>query len=353
MTRQRVLSTALGVVAVAALLGLAAWLSGDRAEQRAILGAQTLFTLSTPAPGLYQWTLSGGPEPEGPTVRWQDAVAVDRGDVVALHVAEGLTTGDRVEMGQRLAVLTSTRLQEELADLRAQIVALESRRALLTAGSRDEEVTEALRRVRVAEARQAEALASVDRLLKLDGQSVVSELQLQEARLRADVMQTELDLARAGVAVARSADRPEALAEIDARLAGLSARVDILEDLTERPIVSPISGVLALRTAPEVLQVMDIDALHARFPIEQAWRPQLSPGAKVTFTSAVTSAPVQGELVSISDAAHPLNGRQVFWACATLDNPGAGLRPGMSGTVSLEVSPARELLGRALAAVGP
>ena len=326
----------IGGLAVVTMVGMALALpGGGPGQQRAVLAAGQVFTLAQPQPGLYQWSLSSGPSPEGPAVVTRDELLVDRGDRVELRIQD-LVHGAALEAGAELAGLTSAGRRRQLATLQASLQATQARRAQLEQGTTIE-IDAARQRVRVAQARRDQTRVELDRIRGLHAQGAASDADLNDAELADRVNETEVALAQAEVSVAGTAAQPAALAEVDARLAGIAAQISEIEALTIELIISPINGQLSLSSSNNeagqiLLSVQDTTTMYARFPIEESLISGLTVGEPIKFTG--TDGTTQdGELVAISAAAHTLNGQQVFWASASLPNPEGTLLPGTSGTV--------------------
>jgi multidrug efflux pump subunit AcrA (membrane-fusion protein) len=83
--------------------------------------------------------------------------------------------------------------------------------------------------------------------------------------------------------------------------------------------------------------------VYLRIPVPEAHRYRLSIDDEVTFTTPGAPEGVHRARVSeIGQDASPLNGQQVFWVSARVDDPSPDLRPGMTGTARVDV-PARGL----------
>ena len=328
----------IGGLSAAALLAMAVVVPGGRhLRKRALIAADTTFSITTPEPGLYQWSLQSA-GPEGPAVRSRQVMAVDRGDLAGLELETGLRSGDLIAVGQPLARLLSSRLTRQLADLRASMEALQARRQLLEQGGRPEEIDAARQRVRVALARRELTLTELQRLQQLDASGAVGDAELQNAQIADRVAELEVSLASAGVAVTRSSARPEKLAEIDAKVAGIREQIAELELRTEERISSPIAGVLQTGDGIDLITVHALDQVYARFPVEEALRSRLVIGTPIQFRSeSIPNVHWSGELTGVGSAAELISNQRIFWAIAAIPAPDSGLMPGMTGVVELDI----------------
>lgn len=339
------LRNALGLAALAGLAGLAIWVELGRADLwPALAVAESSFRLSGVEPGRYAWRLEDGRVPQGPGLLAQRALVFERNDLVALELAPGLVGGATVKAGQPLASLRSTLLEEQTRTLVAERDLVAARKALLEAGPRPETVEAARKAVAVARALAEGARPELDRAQKLVSQGAGSATELELAALNARVNSLQAELAAAQLAEVGAAARPEELAALDAELAAVEARIAYNQArIDQNQLVSPIDGVLQLGQVTEltgdttVLRVDDVDPLILRIPVPQHDRAHMAVGQRLRFESrGLPDDTREVEVIGISQEATPLNGQQVFWVAAKLDNPDGSVQPGISGWVSRE-----------------
>ncbi len=328
----------LGVAAVAALLLMSLILprSGG-VRERAVVEAGRTFRLSTIAPGEYTWNLLDGMPARNETPVVHRYVQFGRGELVELRLAPELQTGAEVSADQELARIHTPGLQREVGELRAQRDALEAELALLRAGGRDEEVTEARRRLQLAEAIRAGELPHLERMRTLRAQDLVTEAELEVVELQDEARRLEIELARAQLAVVRAPARPEALQALEAQMAVLDAGLAELEALLDAYVIrSPFDGVLEMGGSTNILRVYDLDVIYLRIPIPQESRYRIAEGAAVSFrTPSCPGEAFEGTIVDLGENAINLNGRQIFWTSGRVENPDHRLRSGMTGEVTI------------------
>lgn len=330
---------ALGGAAVAALLLLSLVLPRwGGVRDRAVVEAGRTFQLMSPNPGEYTWTLLDARPAVDETPVWHRHVQFDRGALVELTLAPDLATGTTVVPGQQLAVIESPALVRELNELRAERNGLVAELALLRAGGRPEEIAEAERRLELAEARRASEQANLERTRVLHQEGLASDTDLELIRLRDESLRLDVELARAQLAVVRGAARPEALEALDAQIAVLDAGLAELETMSEAYVITtPIAGILELGGSTDILRVYDVDTVYLRIPIAQGVRYRVAVGSRVLFrTPGLFTTRFEGALVDLAESAVNLNGRQVFWGSARMDNPEHVLRAGMTGSVVID-----------------
>ncbi len=333
---------AAGSAALLVLAGLAVIApSWGGLREPALVSASRTFQLSAPEPERYEWALTDGSAP-GEQVLSRHSLLLERGELAGVALAPIAPAGSRepeVAAGQVLATLSLPRSERALAELRAAREALLAQRALLGAGAREAEVEQARRGLELARARLDRAEAVTRRLEALPPEGAVSEAERQDAELKRAERARAVDLAAAALIAARSPARPEAISEIDARLAAIDAGIAELEArLAEARIESPIAGVVD-RGGGEpgvLLRVYELDPVYLHVPVDAAHYHRLRVGDPVRFVTA--SSPdreFRGELVAARAGASLLGGRSVVWVSVRVPNPRGLLRPGMIGEVEL------------------
>lgn len=330
-----------GFLAIALLLTGAWWLpSWGALRQRAVVEAAHTFGLASVASGTYEWSLHDGRPARGQGLVRTRILQFERNDLVEMSLESGLSTGDRVTAGQLLGRIHSPRSSSELAEVRAQRDTLVAERALLGAGGKPSEVTEARKRLELAEvARQGQA-RELARVRELLDQGATSPAEYELAELEDKLRAVEVELARAGLEVTRAPARPEALSALDAEIAGVDVRISELERLgAEDELRTPISGILELGGSNVVLRVYDLDTVYLRIPIPEADRGRVEVDQRVRLrTPSWPSEVFEGRIVDVGQDASGLNGLQVFWLSAEVPNPEHKLRSGMTGVVDLSLS---------------
>jgi hypothetical protein len=331
-----------------ALLGLslfAGMVGSNALSLRALVVANRTYPLSAVGPGRYTWTLEDGRAAGGSSLMNEQALRFDENELVELSVGEGVEPGKRVEAGQILARVRVPRHQQRLAELQGQRESLQAERDLLAAGGRTEEVLQSQRLREVALARLAQNQAEVERLVGLQASGAVSEQELAMLRQEGEVLRREVAVTEAAIALTRSSARPEALSALDAQMRAVDAGIADLDALLALDeIKSPIGGLVqrsAITAESQVfLQVVDTSAVYLRYPLSQAERARVKPGAPVHFsTPALGREPISGEVVDVATVAAPVNGQLTFWSTARVDNASGLLNPGMMGDLRVELAP--------------
>lgn len=158
--------------------------------------------------------------------------------------------GDRVRAGQTLARISTVDARLALAAARAEQSVTEAELALRLAGSRSEDIADALAQVRRAETdlAAAERDLSRDRALLTGGAG--TKKTRDDSRARRDAATWALESARERLSKLRAGSRAEEIALARARVAAAGARVaQAAQELEDACITSPIDGVATEKLA--------------------------------------------------------------------------------------------------------
>jgi membrane fusion protein PltH len=156
--------------------------------------------------------------------------------------------GDRVQKGQLLATLDTSRLVAQVAQVHAQVAAQRQVVERLQNGTRPEEIAQARANVEAAKADAANALASTNRLKALIAAGATTEQEYDDVRARLDVAQAKVVVNEKTLALALAGPRKEDIAEAEARLEGNQAQLALLEQyLADARLLSPTAGVVRTR----------------------------------------------------------------------------------------------------------
>lgn len=196
---------------------------------------------------------------------WQEGRVEAQGDLV-LHgnmdirhvelafnasgrIAQSLAReGDRVAQGQPLARLDTTRLALQLAQAQAAADAQSAQVAKLKAGSRPEEIRQAVAQREAARAAAVDAQQIYERQRDLVAQKFAPQQQADIARNNLDARRELLKAAEEAVRLAQLGPRAEDIAAAQANLAAQEATVAGLKhDIAEGELKAPAAGVIEKR----------------------------------------------------------------------------------------------------------
>lgn len=203
--------------------------------------------------------------------------------------------GDRVQTGQLLARLDTTRLQLALRQARALADAQRSQVAKLKSGSRPEEIKQAAAERDAAQAAVREAHQIYERQLNLVAKQFISQQQADSAKNALDGAQQRLRAAEEIHRLALIGPRKEDLASAVANLAAQEAAVAGFErEIAEGELYAPDSGVIENRVlepgdmaSPQktVLTLALTDPVWARVFLPESALGRVPTGARATITN--------------------------------------------------------------------
>ncbi|HLN31721.1 MAG TPA: efflux RND transporter periplasmic adaptor subunit [Gemmataceae bacterium] len=180
---------------------------------------------------------------------------------LAFHDSERIAAvlvqeGDRVQRGQLLARLDTSRLEPQVAQAEAQVAAQQQAVDRLHNGSRPEEIAQARANAASARAEAANARLQYDRVKKLstvrlqDQAEVraVSQEDVDNARAALDVAEAKLTVNQKALDLAIAGPRKEDIAQAEAQLRGYQAQLAYLrQQLADAKLVAPADSVVRTR----------------------------------------------------------------------------------------------------------
>jgi len=197
------------------------------------------------------WWKDGRPEAKGDLVLQgnMDIRHVELAFNASGRIAQALVReGDRVAQGQPLARLDTTRLTLQLAQAQAAAGAQRAQVAKLKAGSRPEEIRQAVAQREAARAAAVDAQQIYERQRDLVAQKFVPQQQADIARNNLDVKRELLKAAEEAVRLAELGPRAEDIAAAQASLAALeAAAAGLAHDIAEGELKAPAAGVIEKR----------------------------------------------------------------------------------------------------------
>jgi HlyD family secretion protein len=212
-----------------------------------------LLTVLGAAAGLTWWVT----RPEGGTrdlvlygnvdLRQVELPFNNSGRIAAVLVQEG----DRVQHGQVLSRLDTSRLEPQVAQVEARVAAQRQVVARLHNGSRPEEIAQARASVALAKAEAVNARRQLERLNPLyEGSAgrAVSQQDVDNAKAALDVAEARLTVNEKALALAIAGPRQEEVAEAEARLRADEAQLALLrQELADAQLVAPVDAVVRTR----------------------------------------------------------------------------------------------------------
>lgn len=269
--------------------------------------------------------------------RYADIGSNVMGKIVALPVREG----DRVKRGQVLARIDAVPAQSEATSAGEQVNALRAEER--AAG---QQIKAAQSDLAAALARERDLKQQLARAAALFQQGLVPASEHDAAKAAADAASAQVASARAGIDAAT-----ETRAAAARRIAQARAQQQRADDaLSKTSIVSPIDGIVSRLRVREgemvvfgiqnqpgttLMTISDLAEVDAEVKVAEADVLRLAVGQAGAVTlEAVPGRTFSGKVVEIGASALPVSGAgaaaREFKVVVRLDQPDAGLRPGLT-----------------------
>jgi HlyD family secretion protein len=156
--------------------------------------------------------------------------------------------GDRVERGEILARLDTTRLEPQVAQAEAIAAAQRDAVARLRNGSRPEEIAQARANVESAAADAANTRGQYERRRTLVANAIISQQDLENTKAALDVAEAKLDVNQKALDLAVAGPRKEDIAQAEAELRGDEAQAAFLrQELADAQLVAPVDAIVRSR----------------------------------------------------------------------------------------------------------
>ena len=269
--------------------------------------------------------------------RYADIGSSVMGKIVSLPVREG----DRVKAGQVLARIDAVPAQSDAASASEQVNALQS-----DARAAAEQIKSAQSDLTATLARERDLKQQLTRASALSQQGLIPLSELDAAKAAADSAAAQVASARAAI------DRvTQSQAAAVGRIAQARAQQRRADDaLAKTSIIAPIEGivsrlrvregemvVIGLQNQPgtTLMTISDLGQIDAEVKVAEADVLRLGVGQAATVTlEALPGRTFTGKVVEIGASALPLTSAgaaaREFKVVVRLDQPDAGLRPGLT-----------------------
>ncbi|MHB8666347.1 MAG: secretion protein HlyD [Burkholderiales bacterium] len=272
------------------------------------------------------------------------------GRLKALQVDEGAKVG----AGEVLGELDDQPYRIALADARANLAALEARRALYHHGARPEDIAQAKANVDARQAALLNADQTLARQVQLSGTGAAARRALDDAQSQRDQAAAQLLAAKEQYRELRRGFRKEEVAEADANASrAADARDSAALQLADTVLRSPAAGTILTRavepgtmlSAGSTVFTLSLDApVWVRAYVGETDLGRVPPGTQVHVRSDSSSRSYDGIVGFVSPEAEftpknvetrDLRTALVYRLRVVVQNPDAALRQGMPVTVTL------------------
>lgn len=277
-----------------------------------------------------------------------DLNAKSSGTIAILSVEEGSI----VKQDQLVAVLSRNDLEAQKERDAMGVLSAEAKQNDLLSGARSQEIQEATANVNIARISYDKSTTDLKRVEALFKEGAISQEQLDQAKVNADLKKNQLDAAEAKLSLLQAGNRPEILegaqAEVEKSKAVLQASQSVLEDLK---VYSPIKGTVLSRNyepgefvqmGAALATVADLNKLWVKVYIPTDDLPAIKLGQKVHFTVSGDNHQYTGVIINIASKGEftpktiqtkKERTNVVFAVKISIKNENGVLKPGMPADV--------------------
>jgi len=255
-------------------------------------------------------------------------------DYTSLNLATKVKDGQKVEVGETVAELSSPSYLSDLAQTKAALIKAEEYLALLQKGARKEEVQQAKDKVAQIQSELKLKERELSRLSDLHQKNLISNQELEGGQTEVSVLANQLKIAKNELKIMRNGAREEELSMAQAEIRKLEAKAEFLEDqISASQIKSPIRGVVtSLSSGGNLLSIDNLDTMRVLIKASEKDLDVLKEGLRVKLK--VRSYPFLsfwGKVAKISQIAEVEGTKKFFLITCKIENKDYLLKPGMSG----------------------
>lgn len=228
----------------------------------------------------------------------------------------GVEIGDSVEKGAVLLEIDAEEIRAQLQQARGGLDAARANLARLLAGCRPEEIKQAEAQLQQAEANLENARRDFERMKSLYDVGAIAEQQLDGAKLRLAVAESQHEVASQQYALAKAGPTKEMIEAAQAQVTQAEGSVRLFAaQLANARLTSPIDGEVSM-VVPKVgelvspgsplVTVTNADNLYVTVGVPENLVNLVSTGQTVSVkVSSVSSVPLKGEIANVGPAADP------------------------------------------------
>lgn len=262
--------------------------------------------------------------------------------------------GDEVKKGQVVSRLIRSDLMAQKERDALGVQKAEAQLDDLTAGAREQEITEVRAAVNTARTSYEKASTDYDRAKQLLQEGAISQADFEKAETNLQTVKNQLDSAKARLDLLESGNRPDqikaARIELERSRTVLQAAESLLDDTN---IASPLDGTVVTRnfepgefvsTGAAVATVADLKDLWIKVYISTDDLPKIKLGQEVSFTVSGTPEVFKGSILEIASRGEftpkMIQTKQertntVYAVKVKIDNSSGIFKPGMPADVTI------------------
>jgi putative peptide zinc metalloprotease protein len=255
-------------------------------------------------------------------------------DYTSLNLVTKVKEGQKVEVGEKVAELSSPSYLSDLAQTKAALRKAEEYYALLQKGARKEAIQQAKNKVAQIQSELKLKEKELSRLSGLHQKNLISNHELEGVQTEVSVLSNQLKIAQNELKIMRNGARPEELSMAKAEITKLEAKLEFLEDqISASQIKSPIRGVvISISSGGNLLSIANLDTMLVLIKVSEkdldALKEELSVKLKVRSYPFLS---FWGKVAKISQMAEVEGTKKIFPVTCKIENKDYLLKPGMSG----------------------
>jgi multidrug efflux pump subunit AcrA (membrane-fusion protein) len=265
-----------------------------------------------------------------------DLFHIERGDMVRVTLAEGITPGEQVYPDQIVAHLDSRENQRRLDQYQPQLIEANAELRQAQTGAKEEIIAQARSTVDAARARRQIAESSYERAETLRRDGLLSDAEYEQFEAERNVAYAELSEAESNLLAVETGEKSTVIDAWQARVDLLRQQVTEAESrVAAGQIHCPIAGeIVTLQGDTVLVRIADIDTLYAIAPVSPSRVGRLTVGqrAVISIPGRIGSG-ITGRLVHVDQQATNCGGRCLFWATVAVPNDERLLAPSGTGQV--------------------
>lgn len=258
----------------------------------------------------------------------------------SLELIPNVKDGQKVGVGDTLAILTSNQVIREIESERSLLEKLQNDLALLRSPPKKEAVDEATAELQAAQAKYDRAVQDEARVRGLAEKQFIPDQELETAVANTKVAKAEVENKRAKLELLKSPPKPEEEAVIFSEIEKQKAKVAfLLNQQDAQSIVTPIAGRVVINHDQEqFLTIVDNSKVEVLVPvsdfdIELVW---LDQPVKIKVRSYLDDV-FEGEVVHVPQDASVKNDISNFMVSVVVENEEGRLQKGMTGYAKIEI----------------
>jgi HlyD family secretion protein len=278
------------------------------------------------------------------------------GQVQVLAVDEGV----KVKAGDRLAVIDHASLDIQLRQAEAGVDLARAQLALLRNGARREDIQQAEAALSQVEASLKVAEDDARRMRELAKTGSVTPKQRDDAEARLTVAQAQRNAAAEALQKVRTLARPEEIRAAEARLAQAEASVDLFrKTIADCTVTAPAAGVVTHKAieagelvtqGATIVTLSELDSVYVMIYVveKELGRVRLGDAAEVkidafpdkVFSGKITYISPEAEFTPKNIQTKEDRVKLVFGVKVEIENRDGLLKPGLPADAAIKVGPA-------------